>query len=239
MVDRVDIPPTNTDAPEGHDTKMAELGAAAVTGLIPDDTADEPSTDTKIPETPTEADAPSEAETTPDVAEEALAGVGLDLSTYEAEFSDTGVLSADSYTQLEKAGIPKSVVDQYIEGQKAVAANATTEAHGLVGGADNYKAMLSWATTSLDAADKTAFNAAVDKGGASSKLAIAGLNAQFRAAQGSAPQLLGGFAPSGAQEVSGYRSTSELTTAMSDPRYAKDAAYRKDVETKLAASKLF
>jgi hypothetical protein len=70
-------------------------------------------------------------------------------------------------------------------------------------------------------------------------LAIAGLNAQFRATQGSNPSLLNGFAPAGGDAVVGYRSTAELTTAMSDPRYAKDPAYRKDVEAKLAASKLF
>jgi hypothetical protein len=36
-----------------------------------------------------------------------------------------------------------------------------------------------------------------------------------------------------------FESTAELTAAMSDPRYAKDPAYRQTVADKLAKSSLF
>lgn len=238
MVDRVDIPASAPAAPEGHDDKMAALGAAAVDGGVPDAQTVEPTADNKIPDVP-KTDEPKADAAEPDAADDALKGTGLELSTFENEFAETGALSDDSYAALEKAGIPKAVVDQYIEGQKALAANQTAEAHALVGGSDNYKAMVTWAATALAPADKAAFNSAMDKGGADAKLAIAGLNAQFRAVQGTAPKLINGFASQGGDAVVGYRSTAELTTAMSDPRYAKDPAYRKDVEAKLAASQLF
>lgn len=242
MVDSVVIPPAPAAAPEGHDEKMAALGAAAVGGIVPDVPADT-TTDNKIPDVPKtdvpKTDEPKADAAKPNAADEALKGTGLELSTFEAEFAETGALSGDSYAALEKAGIPKAMVDQYIEGQKALAAAHTAEAHSLVGGADNYKAMVTWAASTLGDADKAAFNAAVDKGGADAKLAIAGLNAQFRAAQGTSPKLLNGFAANGGDAVVGFRSTAELTAAMSDPRYAKDPAYRKDVETRLQVSKLF
>jgi hypothetical protein len=239
MVDSVVIPPTSHVAPEGHDEKMAALGSAAVDGGVPAVPAIEPAADGKIPDVPTPDEPKAEEEAPAADADDALKGTGLELATFENEFAETGALSTESYEALEKAGIPKAVVDQYIEGQKAIAANQTAEAHALVGGADNYKSMVSWAANTLGADEKAAFNSAVDKGGADAKLAIAGLNAQFRATQGSNPSLLNGFAPAGGDAVVGYRSTAELTTAMSDPRYAKDPAYRKDVEAKLAASKLF
>lgn len=237
MVDQVVITPTDGASPEGHDEKMAALGAPAVGGVVPDAPAPEP-TDTKIPDVPS-TDEPKAEAGEQDPADEALKGTGLELSTFENEFAETGTLSPESYAALAKAGIPEAVVNQYIEGQKALAAQQTAEAHSLVGGADNYKAMVSWAATTLSEADKAAFNAAVDKGGASAKLAIAGLNAQFRSAQGSTPQLINGFAQSGTSDVQGFRSTAELTDAMRDPRYSRDPAYRKDVEAKLAASQLF
>lgn len=239
MVDRVDIPAAPAAAPEGHDDKMATLGAAAVDGGVPNEPAIEPTADNKIPDVPKTDEPKADATEETPPADDALKGTGLELSTFENEFAETGALSTESYDALEKAGIPKAIVDQYIEGQKAIAASQTAEAHSLVGGADNYKAMVSWAATTLGDAEKAAFNSAVDKGGADAKLAIAGLNAQFRSAQGTAPKLLNGFAAQGGDAVAGYRSTAELTQAMSDPRYAKDPAYRKDVEAKLAVSKLF
>jgi hypothetical protein len=36
-----------------------------------------------------------------------------------------------------------------------------------------------------------------------------------------------------------YRSVAEVVAAMSDPRYKSDAAYRSDVERKLAISNVF
>lgn len=240
MADRIDIPSNDVAAPEGHDAKMAALGAAAVDGVAPEVPASEPTAPVvpDVPDVPATDESKTDAAES-DAADEALKGTGLELATYEAEFAEKGELSEASYAALEKAGIPKAIVDQYIEGQKAVAATHEAEAYALVGGESNYQAMVTWASTTLTAEDKAAFNAAIGQGGAAAKLAISGLNAQFKATQGSAPKLLGGFAPSGGADVAGFRSTHELTQAMADPRYSRDPAYRKDVEAKLAASNLF
>ena len=243
MVTRVEVPQVPADAPEGHDEEMAKLGAAAVDGVdagdaapdVPDNAA---GLEIPTPE-PTKADEPNSTPAEPDAADEALKGTGLELTAFETEFAETGALSPESYEKLSKAGIPKAMVDQYIAGQQAMATQYQAEAHAQVGGAESYTAMVGWAAANLSDADKAAFNNAVDQGGSNAKLAIAGLNAQFKAAQGTNPTLLNGFAPSGASDVSGFRSTAELTTAMRDPRYAKDSAYRKDVEARLAASQLF
>jgi hypothetical protein len=51
---------------------------------------------------------------------------------------------------------------------------------------------------------------------------------------GKQPKLIGGTQSE--TTSSAFRSVAELTSAMADPRYKNDSAYRKDVERKLANS---
>jgi len=48
------------------------------------------------------------------------------FSKYVNEYSETGVVSEDSYKELADRGFPKADVDAYIEGQKALGDNFTS-----------------------------------------------------------------------------------------------------------------
>lgn len=167
--------------------------------------------------------------------EQALSEKGLDLSTFTAEFNSKGELSAESYAKLAAAGFDKGIVDNYINGQKAMMAQYETSVTAEVGGAEKYAEITAWAKTNLTDAEINAYNNAVSSGDmAQAKLAVLGLSAKFSKANGSEPRLVQGRTSSASGDV--FESTAQLTEAMRDPRYAKDPAYRSKVQAKLARS---
>jgi|TARA_R100000482_G_C5127033_1_gene149349 hypothetical protein len=173
-----------------------------------------------------------------DKAEEAVESAGLNMDTLQQEYNENGQLDEKSYTALEKAGIPKDYVDAFIKGQEAIATQTANTLKQEVGGAEAYKAMMSWASDNLSEAEINAYNTTVNgKDLEATKLAIAGLNARFKNAEGVEPNLAKGDRPS-TSNASGYRSWAEVTAAMSDPRYSKDEAYQADVQAKIKNSRL-
>lgn len=172
-----------------------------------------------------------------DIAEKAVESAGLNMENLSSEYAEKGELDAKSYEALEKAGIPKEYVNQFIEGQKAVAEQQTTSIKDIVGGADAYTEMSEWAAENMSEQEKTAYNTAVNsKDVETAKLAIAGLKAKFDGANGSEPNLVEGKATVSGQD--GYKSWAEFTRAMGDERYANDPAYQATVKEKLSKSEL-
>lgn len=175
-------------------------------------------------------------ETASDVAE-LLDNKGLDFNVFQQEYDETGGLSDDAYAALDEVGFPRSVVDTWIQGQDALAAQVTTQMYDVVGGEQEYNNMVSWASDTLPESEIDAFNATMATQDPNMiRLAIQGLNARYRSE--AEPTLLQG----GTGNVSSggrFESNAELTAAMSDPRYAKDPAYRQQVADKLARSSLF
>ena len=183
-------------------------------------------------------DAPKE-ETKNDleIAEKAVESAGLNMENLSSEYAEKGELDAKSYEALEKAGIPKDYVDQFIEGQKAVAEQQATSIKDIVGGAESYAEMSNWAADNMTDAEKSAYNTAVNsKNLETAKLAVIGLKAKYEAVNGSDPKLVEGKAS--ATGVDGYKSWAEVTTAMSDDRYQKDPAYQNMVKDKLSKSEI-
>lgn len=175
-------------------------------------------------------------------AEEAAKAAGgdtskVDFTELSAEFAQNGSLSADSYSKLAAAGIPQAVVDQFIQGQTAVANAQVAEAYAVAGGQEQYKQMLQWAVATLPKDEQLAFDRAVVADTATRKMAIEALKAKYTAANGEAPQLVGGGA--GAAAAGAYQSRAEVTADMRDPRYKADPAFRAQVERKLANSTVF
>lgn len=170
-----------------------------------------------------------------EIAEKAVANAGLDMNNLAEEYAKGGKLEDTSYEALEKAGIPKDYVDQFIQGQKAISDQQSSSIKSLVGGDDAYTEMSNWAADNMNDAEKTAYNAAVNsKDIETAKLAVVGLKAKYEAVNGSEPNLVQGKAtPMG---VDGYQSWQQVTEAMKDPRYAKDPAYQNMVKNKLSKS---
>lgn len=182
-----------------------------------------------------EAASPVKPDATTEQAEAALKDVGLDYNKFSTEIVENGELSAESYAELEGKGIPKSVVDQYIEGQRAVADKAITEAQAIVGGAEKYSELMVWADANLSAGEKAAFDKAVTTSNMDqAKLAIAGLYARFQGDVGKTPDLLNGNPPGESTDV--YLSNKQVTADMKTDLYKTDPAERARVEAKIARS---
>lgn len=182
--------------------------------------------------------ATSETQVTPPVVVPPIPTVPS-LDKFEQEFSTSGKLSEQSYTDLAVQGFTKDIVDKYISGRSALVSNQMSAARDAIyntsGGEDNYKQMVSWASQSLPPAAREAYNATLNGGNIeATRFAVAGLKAQFEAANGRDPALRSGHGTSTGMQP--FRSNAEMVSAMKDPKYANDPAYRKDVENRLSVS---
>jgi hypothetical protein len=178
----------------------------------------------------------SEAE---DNAREATKAAGLDFDELSAVYWENGQLDETHYETLEKAGIPKALVDQFIAGQEAVLEATRQTVFNTVGGEDRYNSMTEWASENFSKDEIRAYNNAVNgTDRTASMMAVQGLKARFEAEVGYEPkrEVRGERATASA---STYRSVAELQSDMADPRYSKDPAFRKDVERKLGRSDIF
>ena len=172
----------------------------------------------------------------PKTADEAVEKAGLDMGALTSEYDENEGLTDSSYEALEKAGIPKATVDQYIEGQKALVAQAQTEAYSLTDGKEGYEAMSGWAKANLSAEELSNYNTQVNSPNSKMReMAIRGLHAPFSADSGDGKPLVHGGATTG--NTGGYGSRAQMIAAMQDSKYQSDPAYRAEVETKVAASK--
>jgi hypothetical protein len=261
MVDTVVIQSTPPASPEDHDQKMvAKVDAANATPPAEGTEGTPPAEDRPkwLPEkfkSPEEmAKAYSELEsklgkpkdepaTTPDPstatqadAEKALTDKGLDMQEFSNEFAQKGELSSESYEKLAKAGYDRKLVDQYIDGQRALAAQYEADVMSEVGGGEKYNEMVTWAKANMSAAEIEAYNNAVSSGNAAqAKLAVNGLKSKFESSVGSDPQrMLGGKGNADSADV--FESMAQVTEAMKDPRYKTDPAFRAKVQAKLGRS---
>ena len=174
-----------------------------------------------------------------DQAREATEKAGINYDELSKEYYDNGeTLSDQAYEKLEKAGIPRNLVDQFIQGQKAVVEAQRQTVFATVGGQAQYDAMTQWAAENLSEAEVAAYNAAVDNGDMNSvMMAVKGLQSRYEASVGLEPaRRVTGKAP---QTVNRYNSIAEMQEDMANPKYENDPAFRAMVERKLAASDIF
>ncbi|RVI12658.1 hypothetical protein CN206_10535, partial [Sinorhizobium meliloti] len=145
--------------------------------------------------------------------------------------------SEETYADLAAKGFDKAFVDSFIEGQKARADAVERRLTDAAGGKDHLDRMFAWASTSMTAAEITAYNASFANADVTAaELAIKELRSKYEAANGRDGSLLNGKAPSPTADAFG--SWAEVTQAMSDPRYEKDPAYRAKIEAKIARSSI-
>lgn len=183
-------------------------------------------------EEPADTDNPPADE---DAAKDAVNKAGLDFDALSNEYWESGKLADSSYEALERAGIPRNLVDGYIAGQQAIVAETKASVFREAGGEQQYDGMISWAAENLSQDEITAYDNAVNSGNMNSVLlAVKGLKARYEAAEGVEPSVnLGG---TGRADADSFKSWAQVTKAMNDPRYGKDPAYVAEVEAKLARS---
>lgn len=231
--------PSQTPAPEGEAPatdrpqwlpekfKSAEDMAKAYAELEAKQAGKTPEGDPpKDPEVATESD-----------ASKALADKGLAFEEFSKEFGESGALSQESYDKLSKAGIDKGIVDQYIAGQQALAAQYESEVKAVAGGAESFDEVVAWAAENMSREEKVAYNKAIDSGDLDqAKLAVAGITQKFQAVRPSEGKRIQGG--SGTSTGDSYASLAQMTADMSNPLYKNDPAFRKSVENKIRNSKI-
>ena len=175
-----------------------------------------------------------------------LEEVGIDPQEISNRFTESGEISEDDYTKLGEAGFSKQVIDTYLNGLRGTSEGtaeeiATSQIQGIkdsIGGDEAYNQMVSWALENLPAEDQKAFNQVTKTADAPIiKMAVQGLYSQYKNAMGVEPNLVTGRASQSGPTP--YRSTAEVVTAMSDPRYGKDVTYTEDVQRRLGGSDVF
>ena len=173
-----------------------------------------------------------------------LEEVGIDPQEISERFYNDDGISEDDYAKLGEAGFSRQIIDTYLDGLRGggqsedIASNQIQGIKDSVGGDENYSKMVAWALESLPAEEVKAFNDLTETANAPAiKLAVQGLYSQYNNAMGVEPSLVSGRASSSGPTP--FRSTAEVVTAMSDPRYGKDVSYTEDVQRRLGGSDVF
>ena len=106
---------------------------------------------------------------------------------------------------------------------------------GVVGGEENYTNMIEWAQGALNEQEIKMFDAVMQKGDPlAAFFAVRSLGYAYQDAVGYDGNMVQGKAPK--QSNDQFRSQQEVVTAMADPRYEDDPAYRRDIMEKLDRS---
>ena len=105
----------------------------------------------------------------------------------------------------------------------------------MVGGEKAYQSMIQWAGQNLSKEEVEMYDSVMGKGEPNAIFfAVQALNSKYSDAVGSDGQMLTGR--DGSSDSKAFRSQAELVEAMSDPRYDRDPAYRRDVISRLENS---
>ena len=167
------------------------------------------------------------------------------MSKYFEE--NNGTLDDTMYEQLNKAGLNKDIVDNYLAGVRnslGTEPNSTqpilTDAEvkdlkGLAGGEQGYDNLMDWAANNLGEQAAKDYDDVLATGNKSAvKFAITALMGKYEDANGRDTNLITG--KESAPET--YRSMAEVVRDMNKPEYTQDEAFRDDVIRKLSASNL-
>jgi hypothetical protein len=151
-------------------------------------------------------------------------------------FENDGTLSEETYNALEKAGLPRDLVDSYAAGQQALLQSEESQIQSVANG--QYDAMAEWANANLPQEEIDAFDEAVTGGTVQqAKLAVQGLYARYQNSVGSTPKLTQGSVTG--TSTMPFKSMQELARAQSDPRYRSgDKAYHEEIDRRLAVSNI-
>jgi hypothetical protein len=135
---------------------------------------------------------------------------------------------------------PEDLAKMYLDYRSANTKPSLTEADttalkGTVGGDKAYSEMIEWAGSSLPEAEINMYDSVMDSGDPNAAyFAMQALKLKYTDAVGVEGNLLQGKAP--ASKPKGFKSQAEVVTAMQDPRYDRDPAYRQEVMAKLESS---
>jgi hypothetical protein len=158
------------------------------------------------------------------------------FQTAEQEFNETGQLSDATLSSLEKSGLPKQYVDNYLKGLEALGEQFQNKAYSITKGEEQYKAMTDWVSNNLTEEEVEAFNRGVASDDSTALFTIKGMYARYNV-ESKEPKLSFGQSTSNSTGER-YESVSQLKEDMKNPLYQKDPAFRQKVELKLSRSNI-
>ena len=172
--------------------------------------------------------------------------VNLINEASEEYYANDGQLSEEtiqSFSQMSSQDLVNAYLEIQANNPQAPTQSAelseaqVNSVQNACGGEANYNAVVDWAASNLSDEAINAFDSVVDSGNPMAiSIAFKGLQNEYNEANGYEGRMLQGRAASSAGET--FRSQAELVSAMGDPRYDTDEAYRDDVLRKLDASDL-
>ncbi len=235
--DRPEWLPENFKSPEDLVSSYKELQRKLGGGeaAAPKETEEAPDA-TKTEATEETQEAPAADIDLPEGAQEKLEAARIDVNALRDEYLEHGELTEESMKALEAAGFPEDIVNEYFEGVQLKSQQLQNQIMSSIGGEENFTAMSKWAQENLSKEELTAYNKAVETSPELAGIAVQGLYSRYTKANGSEPSLIDGGGRSSTSQ--GFRSYAEMTTAMSDPRYHSDPAYRADIEQRALRSSL-
>lgn len=165
-----------------------------------------------------------------------LESKGVDFSAIEKEYAENESLSKETLEQLEKAGYPKSVIDNYIKGLEADTQAFVQEVLGYAGGEDGYKQLASF-IQSKGQQEIDNYQRIIATGDLHIiKMAIKGYQSELKATYGTTNTTYLGGSAGVTGNNAGFTSRGEMVEAMQDKRYGRDKAYTRSVENKVKNS---
>ena len=180
-----------------------------------------------------------DSEESPDTPKEAL-----NVEKYADEYADKGELSDEAFKALEEYGIPKDLVEKFIEGQSALQQNQITQIYNSVGGEEKFEEIRQWASENLSQQEIETIDKQLNADDFETvSTAMKGLNARFNNETGHGPDIIQG-STSGRSGNKPFGSVGEYTEAMllkdgaGRKKYDNDPSYRKQIENRLAISKI-
>ena len=188
-------------------------------------------------------DEPEKAETEvePEPSTEVNEQVTL-INNASAEYADKGELSQETLAKFSEMS-SKDLVQAYMEANQNaqdtvvdLTESQVRDVQDSVGGQEAYSNVITWGMQNLPKDTMESFDNLVNTTGnpKAIELAVAGIKAQMENATGYEGRMLSGKSPQASGDT--FRSQAELVSAMSDPRYDSDPAYRQDVIAKLERS---
>lgn len=147
------------------------------------------------------------------------------------EISNTGNVSQETRATIKsKFGIPDQILDTYVDGIRAKQRQLATEASSVVGGPEELKGIIQWASDNLPNEEREAVNNALKQPGWQNILL--GIKAR-RDATNTEPKtrIVGSSGvPAG---IKPFANSKEMVAAMRDPRYKYDSEYQNLVQDRV------
>lgn len=157
------------------------------------------------------------------------------------EFETTGTLTPESRKAAAEAfGVTEEMVDVYVAGYSAKTEEVAQPFYEAAGGKEVFNEFRAWAEAGgLTPEEQAEFNTRLDKGPEEAKKVISEAIDLWKAeGNGKPPRDITRNQPpkDPSADASGFQNKDQMLQAMRDPRYAKDADYRKGVDAKIAKS---